>query len=206
MDVLEQEHRRASQRERLDEDAGREEDRLAVGDLVRSPSEPEEHLELRRVLLGGGRPDDLGDGCSRAWRAPPRVVAVEDACAICLTMLRERAVRRARPVRRRAAAHDAPTLASDVLRELEPQAGLADPGGAEDGDELRSTLADDALPERGEDVELARRGRPSGRAPSAARPPSEVARSASQARTGALLPLAENGLRRLVLDRVARAA
>ena len=201
VDVLEQEHRRATQRERLHEDAGREEDRVAVRARP-LPVQTEQHLELRSVLLGRGGAGDLGDGARELGARLSRVVAVEDGGDL-LDHLRERAVRRARPVRRRASSHDAPTLASDELRELEPEAGLSDPGGAEDGYELRPILADDARPERGEDVELAvaadhryRRHRPLARGRGRAQREPGTYRCA--------LALGENGLGGPVLDRVAR--
>ena len=60
VDVLEEEQRRTAHRQRLDEDARREEERLAIGDAALAV-QPEKHRELRGVLLGGRRPGELGD-------------------------------------------------------------------------------------------------------------------------------------------------
>ena len=67
VDVLVQEQGRRAQRERLDEDAGREEERLAVDALVRA-REAEEDRELWRVLLRGG---GAGQVCDPGRRAAP---------------------------------------------------------------------------------------------------------------------------------------
>ena len=81
------------QRERLDEDAGREEELLAVGGLTVSV-EAEKCCEIRRMLLGGGGPCERGDRIGELLRGFGGVVAVEDARDL-LHLLTERAVRAA---------------------------------------------------------------------------------------------------------------
>ena len=67
VDVLEEEQRREAHRERLDEDARGEEEHVAIGDGAVGV-ETEEHLEVRRVLLGSRRPCEVGNRSSRASR------------------------------------------------------------------------------------------------------------------------------------------
>ena len=102
--------------ERLDQHAGGEEERLAVGDGGVA-LEAEQGREVRRVLLGGGRPGKIGDGSRELPARRLGVVAVEDPGDL-LDLLDERAVRRAGAVGRRAAADDAPALRRDELRQL----------------------------------------------------------------------------------------
>ena len=153
MDVLEDEERRLASREGLDEDARREEERVAV---VRFPfaSEAEEHPQVLR-MLGAIRhgSEELDEGGGQLRPRLHRLVAVEDSRDL-LDVLREDAVRAARTVRHRAASERPPSARHDFLRELEREARLSDPGGPEHRHEARTTLLDDALPGADEHGEL----------------------------------------------------
>ena len=134
--------------------------------------------------------------------ASAAVVAVEDARDL-LHLLTERAVRARRAVRGRAPADDTRALCCDELCEFERDSRLADPGRAEDRDEVAPSLVDDAVPDSCENCELAiasdhRNGR--GRAlPDGRRGAKSEPRLHRR-----LLPLRNDRLRRAVLDGAAR--
>ena len=198
VDVLVQEQCRPAQRQRLDEDARREEERLAVDRLART-REPEQDSELRRVLLRRGGAGELRDSGVEPITRGGRFVAVEDAGNL-LDLLGEGAVRLARPVGRRASANHPTALVRDELGQLEAESGLPDPGRAEHRHEMRTALARDALPCLGEDAELAlaadhRHGRRRALADGRRR-----AQCDPRAHRRAL-PLCEHGLGGAVLDR-----
>ena len=153
VDVLVHEQCRRAHGERLDEDTCREEELLAVGDLAVFV-EAQEDGEIRYVLLGCRRPRERGDRFDELASCLGGVVAVEDACGL-LDLLAERAVRGRRAVRRRTAADDGRALCRHQLGELERDPRLADPGRAEDRDEVAPSLVDDAFPDAREHAELA---------------------------------------------------
>ena len=154
------------------------------------------------MLLGGGRPCERRDRICELLRCLGGVVAVEDARDL-LHLLTERAVRAGCAVGGRATADDTRALCCDELCEFEGDSRLADPGRAEDRDEVTSSLVDDAVPDAGENCKLAiasdhRNGR--GRALPDGRRGAE-----SEPRLhGRLLPLCHDRLGRPVLDRAAR--
>ena len=109
---------------------------------------------MRRVLFGGRGAGEAGDARHEFRASVVRLVAVEDGRRL-LDQLGEGAVRRARPVRGRAAAHRTCSLICDELRELEPQPRLSDAGGPNTVTNCAPALVDDALPDPGEHFELA---------------------------------------------------
>ena len=131
-------------RHRLDEDADRLEEAVAVG-RRRLGLEAEQDREVPGDDLGLLRPDEpLDERCAASRRAPD-VVAVEDAGEL-LHLRRERPVRAALAIREAAAADDSTPARRDAPRELGREPRLADAGRAEDRDEVRTPLALDALP------------------------------------------------------------
>ena len=152
MDVLEQEHRRAAHRQRLDEDARRKEERLSIRDRSLA-ADAEEHFEVRCVLLRSGRSCELCDRRSELGPCFGGLVAVEDHCRL-LHELGEGAVGRARPVRRRATAKNTCPLVGDERGQLEAEPRLPDPRRPEHGGELSAALLDHPLPDSGQHAEL----------------------------------------------------
>ena len=147
MDVLEDEQRRLLARGLLDEAARREEEALAVDRALRLEAEEEREV-LRQLVVA------VGDG-AQLLAHDVRVLVVEDLRDL-LHVLREGAVRRAVAVRRRPAAQRPSAFLLDDVRELLGEPALADPGRADDGDEVRTPLLAHLLPQPAEDLELAR--------------------------------------------------
>ena len=166
--------------------------------------ESEERREMRGVLLGRGRPGELGDRGASFSAASAVVVAVEDAADL-LDLLSERAVRAARAVRSRAAADDTRALCGDELCELERESATyrCPPGRTTVTKWLRpSSATRSQIPVR----TASSRSRPiigtgaTGRSPIADGGPDGKPRL-----TGSSLPFATHRLRRPVLDGSARA-
>ena len=202
MDVLVDEQRRTAHREGLDEDTRGEEELLAVRDLAVF-LETQEDCEVRRVLLGGRRASERGDGVGEFGSRLDGVVAVEDPCRL-LHLLSERAVRARSAVRGGAATDHARALSGHELREFERDPRLPDARRSEHGHEVAPPLVDDAFPDAREHAELAvsadhryrrRRPLPDGGGGSKGEP--GLYRS--------LLSLRHDRLGRPVLDRSARA-
>ena len=152
VDVVEHQQRRLARRERLDEDAGGEEERLAVG-CVAVAADPDEHREVARVLLCFRIADERRHRAGQLGGRVAELVAVVDARDL-LHVLRERAVRAARAIGDRAPPQHSAAGIADVLRELVRQSRLADSRGAEDGDELRAFGLGDLVPGVDERAEL----------------------------------------------------
>ncbi len=99
VDVLEQEQRRPFRAQGLHEDARREEEGLAVRDVAVF-AEPEEQREVRGMLGRRLGADDLGDRRVELRASLGKLVAVVRLRDL-LHVLRERAVRARRAIRRR---------------------------------------------------------------------------------------------------------
>ncbi len=124
VDVLEEQHRRPPRGERLDEHAGGEEERLAIGRLA-GAAEPDEHRQVLGVRLRLLQAvDEVGDRRSQLPSRLVQLVVVEDPRDL-LHVLAEGAVGTARAVRGRAAAQPEPAERGDVLRELETRAATS---------------------------------------------------------------------------------
>ncbi len=148
--------------------------------------------------------DDLGDSCVELGASLGELVTVVRLRDL-LHVLREGAVRARRAIRRRPSSQQTDLLRPHVLHELERQPRLADSGRAENGDEVRTTLGDDAFPDPCQDLELARATdhRNARQRPLAGRH-SRTNRDPGRHRVG--LPLCLDGLETgLVLDHVASA-
>ena len=154
MDVFEDEHRRLFARRSFDEAASREEERLAVRDGsggVQAEQDGEVLGDDRR--LGGL--EAPGNSGAELLERDIDGIAVEDVAEL-LELRRERPVRAALPIRQRASADDPATELIGEVHELDGEPRLPDAGRAEDGDELRGPLGDDALPDAAEDTDLTR--------------------------------------------------
>src|SRR5215211_1371645 len=106
VNVLEEQQRRLTAGERLDEYARREEERLAVGDGALAV-EADQHRELRGALGRLVRPDQIFERRAQLGVRVAELVAVEDARDL-LHVLRESAVGSARAVGCRSPTEDAP--------------------------------------------------------------------------------------------------
>ena len=201
VDVLEDERRSLVPRARLDEDTHRLEETLAIGHR-RLRLEPEQDRKVSRDGLGLLLPDESFHERAQLSGRHLDVVAVEDAGEL-LNLRREGAARAALPIGQAAAADDPAAAGRDALRELRREPRLADPGGAEHGDEVRVAFELHALPGRVEEADLPaapdeRRGRQVSFARGRGR------RHGAPGFERYSFPLCRNRLERLVFDRCAR--
>src|SRR5207248_9963448 len=136
--VLEDEQRRTVARDRFDEDADGEEQRLAVGDgCLRG--EADEDRQVTRNLFGGSRLQHRGDGVAQLRKRRIGRIALEDAAEL-LQLAGERAVCAAFAVGERSSAHREASELLDGARELSGNARLADSCFAYDRDEMWRAL------------------------------------------------------------------
>src|SRR3984893_19338039 len=93
------------------------------------------------------------DGLAQLAECDIRGVALEDVAEL-FDLARERAVRAALAVRQRPAGDREPSEVVDNPAKLGRNPALPDAGRAEHRDEMRPALADDALPDSAENLEL----------------------------------------------------
>ena len=151
MDVLEDENRRGLLRQRFDQSASREEQRVPVADLVTAAG-ADQQREMRRdfcrfaVEQARDRTLELFDGRSRGVR-------VEHACDL-LQLGPERTVRRDLAVGERTASDHPRSFIRGKTGELAREPRLADSRGTEHRDQVRASLGDDPFPDSAEHREL----------------------------------------------------